>query len=59
MSKAALPYVPNHMALEHIGKSVKGEGGKHYIKDSNSRVFLIFRIFTKKRGKKKKKKTVY
>lgn len=28
LSKAALPYGPNHMALEHIGKSVKGEGGK-------------------------------
>lgn len=35
LSKAALPYVPSQMALEHIGKSVNGEGGEH-IKNSNS-----------------------
>lgn len=28
LSKAALPYVPNHMALEYIEMSVKEEGGK-------------------------------
>jgi hypothetical protein len=28
LSKAAFPYGPNHMALEHVGESVKGEGEK-------------------------------
>lgn len=34
--EAALPYGPNHMALENVKKSVKGKMGNHSSKDSDS-----------------------